>query len=368
MALTLRPFEAADAATVDALHRAVDWPVRSAAGWTWLRANPARSADFPIGWLAEDDRPGRDGAAFVGQFPQRFWHGDEAVLGVTGYSIIVPPHLRGAAWALIRKVLAQPGALHYTLNANGLAAPLYRRHGMKPWPEQTHALKLAWIIDPLICASGRLLRGMGDSLRDEAGAERLMNRRLSGQGTLRLPGAVSRLTDIPDDDDDWALFWSRLRAGGGFIADRGPAVMRWRLGDPDRTLEPLLLVHRRDGAITGALTAMMGKMSRIDPPFLDIIDLVALDDDPDAVRVLTRTLLGNARRLGAAKVRLQVVSPALLRALGPLARRARREGGWGHAHARFDPVWSERIAGGWAPTPYDGDYGFCLRPVPVAGA
>ena len=43
---------------------------------------------------------------------------------------------------------------------------------------------------------------------------------------------------------------------------------------------------------------------------------------------------------------------------------ARREGGWGQCHVKFDPE-----APGvetWTPTPFDGDYGICLRPVPIS--
>jgi hypothetical protein len=77
-------------------------------------------------------------------------------------------------------------------------------------------------------------------------------------------------------------------------------------------------------------------------------------------------LIDAAPTLGAAKVRLQVVSPRLLSQLDGWERRARREGGWGHGHATFaadglDPA-------DWSPTPLDGDYLICLRPVPISRA
>ncbi len=361
MSLNLRPFTPADAPVVDALHSAVDWPARSAEGWNWLAANPARPADFPIGWLAED-KAGR--AAFVGQFPQRFWIGDQPVLGVSGYSIIVPPELKGVAGRLIRRIMNRADvALFYTLNANALSAPLYRRHGLAPWPEGAHALKLTWMIDPMAAAGAGVIRRLAPDLSGRPGPERLMNRRLGRNPALRLPPQVTPLHGF---DDDWALFWSRLRSEGRVLADRSAETLRWRLGEPDGTLPPILLAYRRDGAVTGWLLAQMAKMSRLEPPVLDIIDLVTLKDEPDAAGVLTGALIANARCLGAAKVRLQVVSPDMLEALGPLARRARREGGWGHGHARFAPEHAARMRAGWSPTPFDGDYSFCLRPVPAA--
>lgn len=360
MPLSLRPFEPEDTPLVDALHRSVDWPVRSADGWAWLRANPARPKDFPIGWLAGSD----DDAAFVGQFPQRFHAGAEAFLGVTGYSIIVPPALRGAAAPLIRRVMDRPdAAFHYTLNANALSAPLYRRHGLRPWPPETHDLKLAWMIDPVVCAAAGLARRLAPDRSGQPGPERLLKRKSDRRPDLRLPPNVEPLAGF---DAQWDDFWRRLRETGAIFADRSAATMRWRLADPDRTSPPVMLVFRQNGAVTGWVMAQMAKMSRHEPPVLDIIDLAAAPDESDAIQTLTGTLIRNAGRLGAAKVRLQVVSPSLAAALGPLAKRARREGGWGHAHARLAPDRDPKLLDRWAPTPFDGDYGFCLRPVPRA--
>jgi len=78
--------------------------------------------------------------------------------------------------------------------------------------------------------------------------------------------------------------------------------------------------------------------------------------------VLTQTLIDNARNMGAAKVRLQMVTPRMLTALGDLATTARREGGWGHCHAIID---EPALAAAWAPTPFDGDYGVCSRTPPA---
>lgn len=359
MPLTLRPFEPEDTPVVDALHRRVDWPVRSADGWAWLRANPARPEDFPIGWLAEGDG---DAAAFVGQHAQTFHAGPERLLGVTGYSIIVPPALRGAAGALIRRVMERPdAAFHYTLNANALSAPLYRRHGLRPWPPETHDLKLAWMIDPVVCAAAGLVRRLAPDRSGRPGPERLLNRRAVSPSDLVLPRYVEPLATF---DAQWNDFWRRLKETGALLADRSAVTMRWRLADPDRTSAPIMLLFRRDGAITGWVMAQMAKMSRHEPPVLDIIDLAATPGEPDAIQALTETLIRNARRLGAAKVRLQMVSPSIAAALGPLVKRARREGGWGHAHARLAPDRHPGLLTGWEPTPFDGDYGFCLRPVP----
>lgn len=367
MTFQLRAISEDDHRAINALHRAVGWPRRSEAGWRWLWNNPARIESGAVaGWLieAEDGTP----VGFTGNFVQRFHRGDETLHGATGFSIIVRPQARGQSRSILRAFTQQTGLFAlYTFNANPTSSPLYKRHAMTAWPPTTHALKLSWRVDAIACAGGKLWREIDRRAPRliASGREHLMNTRLTAPATLDLPETVTLLNDL-GDQSDLADFWSALRAERRLIADRSPAALRWRLADPDLTLRPLMLAYRRGGAITGYAMAMVCKNNPIDPPVLEIIDLVALRDEPAAVEVLAETLLANAHRLGAAKMRIQTVNEDLLRRLGPLVFSARHEGGWGHCHVKFDP--SVRGVQTWAPTPFDGDYGICLRPVPVAAA
>ncbi|MDP2117120.1 MAG: N-acetyltransferase, partial [Brevundimonas sp.] len=63
------------------------------------------------------------------------------------------------------------------------------------------------------------------------------------------------------------------------------------------------------------------------------------------------------------KVRLQTTTRQGVARLGFHARSARHEGGWGHCHARFAPDAPDPAL--WSPTPWDGDYAVCLRPLPL---
>lgn len=365
--MPVRDFAPADIPAVDALHRSVGWPVRSAAGWTWLRQNPAqRATGAPLGYVLADDqdRP----AAFLGNLVQGFRQGERTVYGATGFSLIVPPEKAGRSRGLVKALMTQPGMFaHYTFNANPAAARIYDRIGLEPWPVGTHALKLSWIIDPLVCAAGRGLRQIDDrwpGLTPRLG-ERLMNRRLGQGRPLRLPAGVTVLTDVTDSSP-YAAFWQALVAEGRLVADRSPAMLRWRLTNPDVTTAPLALACSHGGRVVGHALAVLAKDNAISPPVLEVIDLIALEGHPEAVASLMQAMIEAAPTLGAAKVRLQVVSPRLLSQLGGWERQARREGGWGHGHATFaadglDPA-------GWSPTPLDGDYLICLRPVPVSGS
>lgn len=365
-----RPFQLTDVPEVNRLHQQVGWHARSLEGWRWLAANPARpSPQAPLGWVIADEE-GR-AAAFVGNFIQRFWLMDRPVLGASGFSIIVPPTQRGAAPRLIRTLMRQAdGDFRYTLNANPKAARLYPRMGLSPCPERGHDVKLAWIIDPVTCGWGRLLRNAVERSPGLAGrlGERLMPRNAEQIGaqplhSLPLPPRIHWISDL-SDTSSLTAFWSELRAQGRLVADRSPATLRWRMADPELTVAPLLLGCEQDGCLVGYAQAVLSKGSPIEAPALEVIDLIALDRAPHAASALIKAMLRLAPRLGVARVRLQVVNGALLDALGPLARSARREGGWGHCHAHFDPE-LEDAGRDWRPTPYDGDYAFCLRPLPI---
>lgn len=364
--MAVRPMQPSDYEGVNRLYRSVGWPERSPAGWRWLEANPARlETAAPVGWVIADETDSP--AAVVGNLVQRFHAGERRLIGATGFSIVVPPSRAGVSRSLIRAVMKQPGLFAaYTFNANPKAAPLYKLFGLRPFPDRTHALKLSWRVDWTASLGGRLLRALYARTPAEQAhriGERLLNRRLDADRPLRLPEGMQRLRDV-SDRSPYAAYWTALKATTPLLADRSPEIMRWRMSDPDQARPPILLAVVRDGAIQATAMAMIAKTSILEPPCLDIIDLTALPGpkaDHD-VQSLVRTLIANARAMGAAKVRLPMVSPTLLAQLGPLAKRARKEGGWGHCHAR---ITEDALAALWAPTPFDGDFSVCSRPAPV---
>ncbi len=364
MTYSVRSVQERDVQALNDLHRSVGWPARSEAGWRWLSDNPARlEAEAPAGWILQSETG--EAAGFTGNFVQRFWRGSDVLYGASGFSIIVAPHARGHSRMLLRAFAEQSTLFaRYTLNANPKSSPLFARYKLMSWPLSTHATKLAWRIDPLACAYGRLWREVdrrAPHLVDPS-RERFMNARLGSCDSLSLPPGVALLSDFADRSR-FSDFWVALKDEGRIVADRSPATLRWRLADPDRTLDPVILAFNRGTTIVGYAMAVMAKVNVIEPPVLEVLDIVALRDEPRAIPALMEALLANARRLGAAKVRIQVVNEDLLRRLGPLAASARREGGWGHCHVRFEPGVEGTQT--WAPTPFDGDYGVCLRPIPI---
>jgi GNAT superfamily N-acetyltransferase len=359
----VRPFQLTDYTAVNRLLASVGWPTRSQAGWAWLATSPAaREIHAPQGWVHEDQ--GGDIVGFLGNLVLPFDFGGRRLRGATGFSIVVRPEARGAGRRLIDAFLDQDGVFaHYTLNANAVSAPIYARHGMTPWPETTSGLKLSWVADPVACMSSRLWRAAARLEPSRtAFPERLLAHRLDAPAPLSLPAAVE-VVSLLEPDGDYARYWARLSEDGRLRVDRSPAEMAWRFADPDLQRGPLVLGFRRGSDLTSVAIALLAKGHPLEPAVLEVVDLTALSHEREGCEMLLRALIDNAPRLGAAKTRLPVVSPWLLARLGHTARIARREGGWGHCHARFAPAGPPPEL--WSPTAWDGDYTVCLRPAPL---
>jgi hypothetical protein len=363
--MAVREIRPGDYNGVNVLWESVWWPTRSQAGWRWLEANPVlKEISAPQGWIHQDEQ----GVIRVvlGAMAKRFWRGDERFFGLTGHSLVVSPKMRGASRHMLNRIIAQPGFFAcYTLNANVLSHCIYGRFGFITHPPQTAHIRLAWIIDPAACLMGNVLRRGLEPHPKLARrlSEHLLPARLWQEKPVVLPVNVSLLEDF---DEAYNRFWQKLKGEGRLIADRGPEIQRWRQSDPDQNLPPLTFKYERDGEIAGYACAMFAKENPIEPVVLEIIDLIALTDAPEAVPALMAALIATARMRGAAKLRLAMVNPHLMAQLGPYVRSARREGGWAHAHVR-SASGNPDIAD-WAPTPFDGDLFMTLRTPPRRAA
>lgn len=366
----VRPLRVEDAGDVSAL---LDWawfPQRSEAGWRWLDSAPrtAQARMAPLGYGVEDG-DGRIAGVF-GLFAMDYASAEGPFVGATGHSLIVHPRLRGASRPLIDAVLDQPTMFAVTvLNANAAAAPIYARHGMTPWPEARSDLSLVWVTDPLALIAEHALR----PLKARAGhdhrptLERFLRPRLfQTELVCPDPHVVQLFTEDLDGRID--AFWAALSQEGRLTARRDSAAWRWRFEDPDRTRDPILLAWMDGAAIAGLAHAQISKITAVDAPTLEVIDLVALAGCADrAIPALMSVLLRNASRLGAARVRLAVVSPELDQRLSDIGGALRRRG---HIHGHvLRKQGSERLAQDWRLTPFDGEYGIALRhpPRPTMG-
>ena len=358
---TIRTIRMEDAAPVSRLLKWAWFAPRSEAGWRWLCRTPRSRAarEIPVGWVVEDAE-GQIGGV-VGIFAQDYVVEGDGVVGATGHTLIVEPRLRGAASRLLRRYAALEGAFGvFHLNANARSAPLYDRYGFSAWPQDHADIKLVWATDPLAILAERAVRLTSAGRRPTA--DRFLRERLFTPDLIRLDAGVEQVL-VGDIDARFDAFWGALSAEGRLTARRDAAALRWRMADPDRTLDPLLLAWMEDGHVAGYALAQVVKINEATAPDLEIIDLVALKHCADrAMPALVGSLLRNAPRLGVARVRLSVVTRELERRLSglPGTLRMRRHR---HGHAKLTEA-GVGLTSRWRLTPYDGDYGFCLRSPP----
>lgn len=369
MTYDLRPFRLDDVPAVNALCDWAWWPQRSAAGWAWLSEGPPGAREpgdiGPAGWVCELDG---QVSAFLGNFVQRFHYGTRVLRGATGHTFLAHPRAKGAGRMVLRALAEQPSRFGvYLFNANALSAGLYRHYALDAWPAATHNVKYSWWVD-LPAVIGERLLWRYSNLRGFEGVraqgERFITDRLR-HGAVRKLHPDVRVMFEQEVDGRFDGLWARLQEDGRLLAARDSATLRWRLADPDLTRRPILLGYEHNGRLAGYLLAYFSKPTEIDQPCLDIVDLIApAEHEAKAIPALVRTLVDNARNLGVARVRLQTVSPTLDRILADLPG-AHRQVTHGHCHARFADDVGPAMAAAWAPTPYDGDYSFCLRPPPL---
>lgn len=369
MTTTVREFvPARDLHGVAALCRWAWWPERDLAGWTWLAQAPGM-AGRPLGWVcaANDEIVG-----FMGNFVQHRQRGADTAAAVCGHTFLVHPKAMGKARMLMRRILDQGEvAATYTFNANGRSAGFFKHFGFETWPEAGADAKLVWPVGPLTLGAERLLRRWSQARKFagvQGGREWFSPRPapalpaiLAAMGKSPSVRALDPRTDIDARFDD---LWRDLVATGASLARRDAAALRWRVADPMPRRPPILLAYEADGRLAGYLLAVLAKGSEIEAPALEIIDLIALPQvEAVALPALVTALIGAARPLGAARVRLGLAHPRVEALLAP-TRPAWRRTPYSHCHVRFGQPGDDADRAGWYATPFDGDQSFTARPAP----
>lgn len=363
---TIRPVSPEDLPQINALLDRVWFPRRSADGFDWLISRNPGQSGLPAGWVTEDQSGVQ---AFLGNFVQKAWRQGAPHLIASGHSFVAAPGRGGLAFGLIRRFLRQTEPVILSgMNSNPVSAELYGAMRLSTYP-QTPALRLSWITNPAAAAAGalswrfhgltgeRYARRFGDIARPSPPIRRL----------LEAQGGNFRWVETPQEDDALETFDRALRAGDRLFTERSSEALAWRLSDPDAAVPPVLLATPAEGQVRGLALFQFNKPSEAEPPYLDVMDLVTLDpEDTAAVEVLMRAGLALAKGGGAARLRLQLVTPATLRLLGRLAKTAVRSIGTApHAFFKANAGAPFPIDSAWQPLPYDGDNGPSLRSMPI---
>jgi hypothetical protein len=235
---------------------------------------------------------------------------------------------------------------------------------MTAFPLGRNDLKLVWITDPLALMAERAARAGKARLGRDGRPTRewFLRDRVFETGLERLEPRVRALGvgDLGGHIDDFAR---ALLAEGRLSARRDASALNWRFSNPDRTREPILLAWLAGQDVGGLLLAEITKITQMDAPTLEIIDLVARAECADhALPAMVRSLVRNAARLGCARVRLSVVPEDLETRLVTVPGMLRRRG-HEHGFIRARPR-AEALIQDWRLTPYDGEFGICFRPPP----
>jgi hypothetical protein len=354
---------------VAALCRWAWWPERDLAGWTWLTQAPGM-AGRPLGWVCADDSG--EIVGFMGNFVQERHQGpapdSDVAPVICGHTFLVHPKAMGKARMLMRRILDQGEvAATYTFNANSRSAGFFKHFGFETWPGAGADTKLVWPVAPLTLGAERLLRRWAQARKYagvQGGREWFSPPPAPILATTRKTPSVRVLDPRTDIDARFDDLWRELLATGASLARRDAAALGWRVADPMLTTPPILLAYEVDGGLAGYLLAVLAKGTEIEAPALEIIDLIALPKvEAVALPALVTALIGLARPLGAARVRLGLAHPRVEALLAP-TRPARRKTPYSHCHVRFGRPDKAVDRDGWYATPFDGDQSFTSRPTP----
>ncbi|HZV85764.1 MAG TPA: GNAT family N-acetyltransferase [Brevundimonas sp.] len=348
----LRQVRPGDWPALNELHRWAWFPERSEQGWLWLHQ---LGQDAP-GWVLED----ADGVCgYLGNIRQDYSLASTRLTAATGYSLIVLPRAHGGSKPLLEAFRAQPGVFATSiLNGNARSALIYARNGFLPFPKAWANVKIVWPLAPFTILSERVARSLYRRQRPSRELFSSLKQGIADPGPPQLV-ALDPWTDAAAID----RFDGELRRSGLLVASRSARALQARFSNPDSTVAPLLYGWCNAGDLVALALAQVGKMSECEAAVLDVIDLSWLvPEGRSPAAALLAELKAYGRRIGASRLRLSVVNEATA-ALAQCVPGALIRRGYTHSHVSFADKGSEPL---WRPTPYDGDFGFILRPPPVS--
>ncbi len=348
----------------------------SEAGWKWLFEDNPAQGEIPPGIVCI----GKDGEinGFVGSCIKRFSRNGETLTAMTGHSLVAHPNHLSAGFRLMITLINQNvGFGTYTLNNNEIAARLYPRISKQtgydniPFFGETARVSLQWITNPAMQIQAGLKRRyhiQRDFKTARNGVERFSTYTALPTDKIKLPKNTFLITDHHQHEAALSLFWARLSSNEGIYTYRDKATLDWVLSNPDAQTPPVFIAYDRGDGIEGWLIGIISKESEIAPPILSIIDLIAL---PESQNTILPELISAARKISSKmklmKVHLPYVSQGTLKALENYITPSNiKTTDYAHAHGCFYPPYHvEEFEKNWNQTPLDGDFSFCLRPMPL---
>jgi hypothetical protein len=302
--MQVRQVRLADLPSVSAIMTAVGWRAYTEERWQRdVQANPALAPGDPAspGWVLEhDDRI----VGFIGNLIQRYHWAGRLLRAATAWGYIVAPEGKPGALRLVQAFASQPQvdlllattatlhvpqvlglfrferlpqpdydvAYYWITHTRGLLAARLRRGGL---PAGLAALA-AWPAAPLLWLEGR---ARGRRPRPPAGDVR-----------------IERLGAEQVGEEFDALWRRKLAQTDRLISVRNGAVLRWQFSPRLRDVPPVLLAARRGDGLVAYAALLRGDRPEVGLRRIRIADLLALDDDPLAIRALLAAAWRHAAR------------------------------------------------------------------------
>jgi hypothetical protein len=321
--------------------------------WEFLwTATPHRAqlADIPAGWVLLDD-----GGGAVGTFrnlPFLYEWNQRPVRVVVASAWAVDPTQRHRSLMLATEYFKQTHAdllLNTTAVAetSGKAFLAFRAERV---PQPNYTTRLLWITGyGGFTANIVRERGLPSPLRFPATAAAWL-----ADAPRRLRRGADRVRSLDQFDARFDRFWARLRERHDRLqAVRDAATLTWRFGlERER---PLIAALERDGQLAGYVVAV--RRDQGDLRRFEVIDLQALDDDPDIVRETMNGLLRLAHEQGVHLVALTGHNESKRDALLALRPHLKETPGWPLYYKAADAALTVplRSSGAWDISLYDGD-------------
>jgi hypothetical protein len=328
------------------------------------RDNPAVGlAKSPLnrGWVleVEDEIVG-----YQGSVPLVYHYGGRTLLAAAGTSLVVEPTYRPHSIGLLASFYRQKDVdLFLITTAIPSVGKLAKVLQAVPLPQRDYDEVFLWVLDARQFLDAVIEKiSMGDQIEKLAKpiAWLLLQADLAilRKPPLRIPSKIDvteiQVQDIGSEFD--ALWQKHLAKRNRLMADRSAATLRWHFTIPEG---PRAVVYRchHGGRLAGYAVVQTRTDRQTNMQSCSLVDLVAVDDDPDVTESLLAKAYTNARDSGSHVFQISGFPPKIRQILSR----------WRPYRLRYEacPFWHKsndenlrRILAhedAWCASPFDGD-------------
>jgi hypothetical protein len=365
-AARLRDAQFSDFGAVAELKRRWGLAPDSPENWERLwRSNPAlmnAQAARPIGWVLESE--GRL-VGYLGNISQTYYFGGKSLTAATGSGLVVDPAYRAISLSLIAAYYRQKSVdLFLTTTAIETVGKIACAFRSDPLPQADYETVLFWVLrsHPFARAVMKRLRlnallsyACGLLASPAIGIDRMVRRR--SPRSCSKDFRISEISVAEVGDDFQALWTKKLSERPRLLADRSPATLRWHFTIPGDGATTRVLCCHLNGKLRGYAIIRSDVSERNGLKRSMISDIIALQDDPEVLRVLFAAAYEHAKRTGSEILEVLGLPPEVRQVLFESNPYLRKYPACPFYYKAADPIFHKTLAdpSSWYATPFDGD-------------